>query len=103
VINLECRKDRRAEMETQLRRIQWDAQFFPAVRPPDAGDFQSIGARGCFLSHLAVLKRAALQNDHAVIMEDDLNFSRDFSSVSPATFADLQLFAAILGIIGAYC
>jgi glycosyl transferase, family 25 len=90
VINLESRKDRRAAMETQLRRIKWDAQFFPAVRPPHAGDFASIGARGCFLSHLAVLKRAALQNDHAVIMEDDLNFSRDFSSVWPATFSALQ-------------
>jgi glycosyl transferase, family 25 len=77
-------------MEAQLRHIKWGAQFFLAVRPPDAGDLASIGARGCFVSHLAVLKRAPLQNDHAVTMEDDLNFSRAFSSVWPATFAALQ-------------
>jgi len=79
VINLPQRPDRRREMEAELKRVNWHAEFFPAIRPTDAGDFPSIGARGCFLSHLAVLKEAARrQSDRAIILEDDLNFSRKF-------------------------
>src|SRR4051812_14092949 len=78
IINLESRRDRRTEMEGQLGRVGWGAEFFPAVRPTDAGDFQTIGTKGCFLSHLGVLKRASQNNRHLVIMEDDLNFVADF-------------------------
>ena len=60
VINLEDRTDRRAEMEQQLRRVGWQAAFVAAIRPVDAGDFPSVGARGCFLSHLATLKQAGV-------------------------------------------
>jgi hypothetical protein len=79
VINLEHRIDRRVEMENELSRIGWNALFFSAIRPENAADFPSIGARGCFLSHLAVLKearRAAVQQ--LIILEDDVSFSRDF-------------------------
>ena len=58
VINLPYRTDRRSEMQRELSRIGWNAQFFPAIRPASAGSFSSIGAHGCFLSHLAVLKAA---------------------------------------------
>ncbi len=79
IINLPERLDRRAEMEQQLKRLGLSDKvtFFPAIRPTDKGEFPSIGARGCFLSHLAVLKDAKSQNlNNLLIMEDDLSFSR---------------------------
>ena len=67
-------------MEKELGRIGWGADFFSAIRPDNAGGFPSVGARGCFLSHLAVLKKAATEKHrHLIILEDDLNFVRDFS------------------------
>ena len=60
VINLRERVDRRREMEAELRRAGIGAgdrrlQFFAGIRPADAGLFPSIGARGCFESHLGVI------------------------------------------------
>jgi hypothetical protein len=80
VINLESRTDRRFQMMEQLRTINWAAEFFPAVRPLDKGGFPSIGARGCFLSHLNTLKLAKDRNlDRLILIEDDLNFDLNFS------------------------
>lgn len=77
VINLESRRDRRDEMERQLNCIGWtDVQFFPAIRPEDRGGFVSIGARGCFNSHLRVIEEAKEQA--VLILEDDLNFADEF-------------------------
>lgn len=80
VINLRTRADRRAEMDAQLRRIGLNLradniQVFDAVRPQDPGGFPSIGARGCFLSHLGVLQDARRRGLSSVlILEDDANF-----------------------------
>lgn len=66
-------------MERQLSKVGWKAEFFRAIRPQEAAGFPSSGARGCFLSHLSVLKKA--QNTTAeciVILEDDLNFVPTF-------------------------
>jgi glycosyl transferase family 25 len=80
VINLPHRSDRRIAMQSELSRIGWQAEFFSAIRPKDAGDFPSIGARGCFLSHLAVLKKARdARVQQLVILEDDLNFAAEFA------------------------
>ncbi len=80
VINLEHRVDRRTDMQRELLGIGWEATFFPAIRPSSAREFTSAGARGCFLSHLAVLKQAkALGVERLVILEDDVTFVRDFS------------------------
>jgi hypothetical protein len=79
VINLEHRTDRRITMEKQLLRIGWQADFFPAIRPTNAGEFSSIGARGCFLSHLSVLRNAQKTGvRQLVILEDDVNFAPEF-------------------------
>jgi glycosyl transferase, family 25 len=79
VINLERRSDRRIEAEQELSRIGWNAKFFSAIEPKDAGGFPSIGARGCFLSHLAVLKNArAAGIDRLIILEDDIKFVPEF-------------------------
>ena len=85
IINLAHRSDRRLEMATQLNSIglsfhSHNIMLFPAVRPDNSAGFPSIGARGCFLSHLGVLRDAAAKGfDRILILEDDLNFSVGFT------------------------
>jgi glycosyl transferase family 25 len=84
VINLPSRPDRRSEMDAQLRRVGLgltasNVRLFDAIRPEDAGEFPSIGARGCFLSHLSILEEAAaLKFNKIAILEDDANFVSSF-------------------------
>jgi glycosyl transferase family 25 len=79
VINLLDRSDRRSEMRRQLKVVGWNAEFFPALKPNNAGNFPSLGARGCFLSHLALLRLAiSRQLSSITILEDDVNFCDDF-------------------------
>ncbi|MCF8211986.1 MAG: glycosyltransferase family 25 protein [Rhodoferax sp.] len=84
VINLASRPDRRREMRAQLQQIGLDfgapgVQVFEATKPVDPAGFSSAGARGCFLSHLAVLRMARDQAARSVlILEDDVNFSEGF-------------------------
>jgi glycosyl transferase family 25 len=80
VINLPHRHDRRREMLAELASAGIAAtdprvQFFAAVRPDDAADFPSVGARGCFMSHLGVIE-AALRDGitRLLVLEDDLQF-----------------------------
>src|SRR5690606_15681426 len=63
VISLASRTDRRKQMAAMLARAGVEicagvVEFFDAVRSDAADGFPSPGARGCFLSHLAVLRRA---------------------------------------------
>ncbi|MCZ8101512.1 MAG: hypothetical protein O9972_26865, partial [Burkholderiales bacterium] len=55
--------------------------FFPASRPNDRGSFASIGERGAYESHLAVL-RAAIGRPCVLVMEDDVQFSNEIGSLS---------------------
>lgn len=81
VINLPHRSDRKREIVDQLISAGIDVHdsnliFFAANRPEDKGEFDSIGARGCFLSHLGVMKMAISHNaKRFLILEDDCNFS----------------------------
>lgn len=60
------------------------------MRPTDAGPFSSIGARGCFLSHLGILQQALDGGAETVLIcEDDLNFTRDFADRAPRSLAAL--------------
>lgn len=85
IINLETRKDRRAEIAVQLKKINLSLNhpkvcLFKAVKPSEAGEFPSIGARGCFLSHFDILKDAKQQQYKKVlIFEDDLDFIKHFN------------------------
>ena len=80
IINLEDRSDRRREMAAELDRIGgWPAncRFYDARRPADPGGFPSLGARGCFESHLGVLRAARDANVKSLLLlEDDLDFTR---------------------------
>jgi hypothetical protein len=86
VINLRTRADRRAEMDAQLGRIgltfdSHNVRLLEASKPLDRAGFSSVGARGCFMSHLAVLRRALSTDASSVlILEDDLNFCDGFRS-----------------------
>ena len=91
VINLQHRADRRMEMQKQLALVGWRAEFFSAVRPEDAGGFPSIGARGCFMSHLGVLKQAQRAGvRQLVILEDDLDFVPGFAQQWQSAMSALE-------------
>jgi glycosyl transferase family 25 len=91
VINLERRADRRKEMQRELTRVGWNATFFPAIEPPSSAGFDSIGARGCFLSHLSVLKAARdACVERLVVLEDDVSFGRDFNERWQALATELS-------------
>lgn len=95
VINLPARTDRRADSARSFRRIGLghdhpQVTVFPAIRPEARGEFPSVGARGCFLSHMTVLERAlAAGHGHFLIMEDDADFSPRFGALMPPLAAAL--------------
>ena len=84
IVNLPSRSDRRKWIIGELKRVGLELtpgkiEIFPAVRPDHPGGFTSIGARGCFLSHLEILRKA--QQDglaNVLVMEDDLAISKLF-------------------------
>ncbi|WP_347989614.1 glycosyltransferase family 25 protein [Methylomonas sp. AM2-LC] len=84
IINLPSRTDRLSEIQDQFKKIGLsldhpNIHVFAAIRPDDAGEFENIGARGCFLSHLGVLKDArSRQLETILVFEDDLDFASDF-------------------------
>jgi GR25 family glycosyltransferase involved in LPS biosynthesis len=96
VINLESRRDRRMEMWAELQRLDLTedsslVEFFPAVRPETAGAFLSIGARGCFMSHLGVLKDALNAGYRAIlILEDDAALTPECHSQLDTVLAELD-------------
>ncbi len=96
VINLPARTDRRKQMVDQFRKVGIDPDsaqvvFFDAIRPDDAGGFPTIGTRGCFLSHLGVLKAAQRAGHQRIlVLEDDLNFSKDFGQRFEPLAAQLE-------------
>ena len=77
IVSLPERKDRRREMTEQLKKVGLSddprVQFFDAVRPTDRGRFGSVGANGCFSSHLQILERSA--GSSVLILEDDCDFT----------------------------
>ncbi len=95
IINLASRADRRQEMQSELDRVGLGGDsavtFFEAVRPADAGKFPSIGARGCFESHLGVLRAAASAGiERLAIFEDDLDFAPDYAARLPDIVTALE-------------
>lgn len=95
IINLKSRADRRQRIAAEMKRIgaQIDGEriaFFEAIRPDSAGDFPSIGARGCFYSHLGAIRRAEQEAKGAfLILEDDVIFAKDFQKTASPAFRDI--------------
>lgn len=81
VINLADRTDRKREMQAQLARTGLEhpaVAFYEARRPRSAGGFPSVGARGCFDSHLTILQQAVRDGVNSLlIIEDDFDFTGD--------------------------
>jgi glycosyl transferase family 25 len=83
-VNLPERKDRRQLIVKELEEAGMPltphkVEIFPAIRPDEAGGFPSIGARGCFYSHVAILKQAKQEGlSNILIVEDDLEISAKF-------------------------
>lgn len=96
IINLKSRGDRRREIIAQLARLGLSVDgdhiaFHTACRPDDAGDFPTIGTRGCFMSHLTLLEEAAAAGAaNVLILEDDFDFAADTDTRLPATLRELQ-------------
>jgi glycosyl transferase family 25 len=96
VINLPFRSDRRSEFAAQLEHLglsfdQPQVRIFEAIRPDAPDGFPSIGARGCFFSHLGILREAvATGQDRILICEDDLDFTPNFLSQLPDLIASLK-------------
>jgi len=95
IINLPERRDRRRKAERELASLGLCAdghriRFVDGIRPPEAGNFPSVGARGCYLSHLAVLRQA---RDDGVgtmlVLEDDVQFDARLAQPQPAMSATL--------------
>lgn len=88
VINLAERQDRRKEIAEQLALVGLSfedplVELFPAVRPADRGNFPTIGARGCFMSHLGIIERAVdLGLTRILILEDDMDWTRLINDIS---------------------
>jgi glycosyl transferase family 25 len=96
VINLPAREDRRQEMAKELENVGMPftlgkIELFSAIKPKSPGSFQSIGYRGCFLSHLNLLKKAKEENlRNVLIMEDDLEIRKDFSQHEDSILRELS-------------
>lgn len=96
IINLPARTDRQAEIAAQLKAIglsldDANLELFPAVRPDAPEGFPSIGARGCFMSHLGVLRTAQrLGLQRVAIFEDDLDFAANFNARIASIIERLQ-------------
>lgn len=80
VIHLSHRKDRYHDLVREFRYVDYPldkVRIFPAIKPDEALEFPSVGARGCYLSHLAVIKEARDQGlESILILEDDIGFCR---------------------------
>jgi glycosyl transferase, family 25 len=80
IINLKSRSDRRREVTTEFARLGLAIdgariKFHPAATFSAADPFPSIGARGCFHSHLEILEEAKSRNfANVLILEDDCDF-----------------------------
>lgn len=85
VINLPERLDRREQTLVELESVDLlgdgsKVQFFPAVKPQDAGPFESLGAHGCFLSHVQVMAQALADgHERVLILEDDVEFTAQWT------------------------
>jgi glycosyl transferase family 25 len=81
VVNLPERLDRRRDVGRELDGVGMPlchgrVALFAACRPEEPLGFPNVGTRGCFMSHLEILRGALREGlDRILILEDDIAFS----------------------------
>lgn len=92
IINLPERTDRLRQMTAELHKVgQRTGKVWKAHKPEDAGPFPTIGTRGCFMSHLAVIMSNEKKASAGfVLLEDDLDFAGDARERFQAIMSDLK-------------
>lgn len=105
IINLSERSDRRKEINNELDWIgaanHHNVEIFPAIKATELGGFTSIGARGCFMSHLSILRKARDSGMQKIlIIEDDLMFSHYFKKNQQAVAQHLKSDAYDIAYLG---
>lgn len=106
VINLPERLDRRKQIEQELNRAEMPLQpgkveLFEAIKVESAEGFDSVGGRGCFMSHLAIYKQAKeLGLNNVLILEDDLLLSPHFKQYEESFIEQLQAYDWAVVVFG---
>jgi glycosyl transferase, family 25 len=94
ILNLPERIDRRNETIEEFDMVAFNTEkvvFFPAIRCFDADGFPNVGVRGCFLSHLEVIKQAKRDNlNNILVMEDDIAFLPTIAQYEYEALKDLE-------------
>lgn len=96
IINMASRADRRKETQIEFKRYQLpinskEVSFFEAFTPSTPAGFPNNGARGCFLSHLAILKNAdSINANNVLILEDDVAFSKHIIKLGQQAVSQLD-------------
>jgi glycosyl transferase family 25 len=96
IINLENRQDRLSETRSEFEKISVDfnhakIRIFKAIKPENDKSWPSAGVKGCYLSHLAVLKDAKFNRfERILILEDDVNFAQYFNILLAETIVQLK-------------
>ena len=97
IINTPSRKDRRAETQSEFERYGFNintekVKFFDGITFTNAKGFPNPGVRGCFHSHLNVLKNAELaKSTNVLILEDDIQFSKNIINLGTLAVESLSV------------
>lgn len=96
IINLASRQDRLMEMQAEFHRVGIDfnhrkIRVFTAIKPESHEGWPTAGTKGCYLSHLGVLKDAKNHNyERILILEDDVSFTQYFDILMRETITQLK-------------
>ncbi len=82
-VNLDSRKDRWEQSQKEFEKIHFYPERFSAIQ-------DEIPARGCYRSHLAILKEAYDKNANVLIFEDDIEFVHPLSPENALQYGDIN-------------
>lgn len=98
IVSLPDKHNLRQQTIEEFNLVGWNIDnsrinFFDAIRPDDRLNFASIGARGCYESHLQLIKKFLSSTSdncggNLLIFEDDISFEVNLST-TPETVAEI--------------
>lgn len=94
-ISLAHQVERRAFCRRQFDSEGVEVQFVDGIVPQDKGRFPTLGALGCFLTHLKILESAVAEHGgsgvrYITIFEDDVLLPRSFASIVSTVMRQLR-------------